>query len=263
MIYSTFFLLLQQHFLAIIYFIQNIYQKNAKFDIRKDNIMSELDTFKQYEEILRTSSLFRSIPESSYKDLLEFLNAKIKFFKKDEFVLHLEDSVLYSGIVLDGILESSFLSEHFNKININHITKGCLFGESLACLKAKNSPIQLRALTDCCILFLDFSKLFGDNSVNSKYHHQLTINLIQDLSSQNLFLNLKVRILSQKGLRDRLHIYFSSLKPDENGYFNIPFSKTAFAEFLGVNRSALSRELSKMQSENLIEVEGKSIKLIS
>ena len=216
--------------------------------------MSELDEFIKYEEILRTSSLFRSIPESSYKDLLEFLNAKIKSFKKDEFVLHLEDSVLYSGIVLDGMLESSFLSEHFNKININHITKGCLFGESLACLKSKNSPIQLRALTDCCILFLDFSRLFDDKSITSKHHHQLSINLI---------LNLKVRILSQKGLRDRLHIYFSSLKPDENGYYNIPFSKTAFAEFLGVNRSALSRELSKMQSENLIHIDGKAIKIIS
>lgn len=225
--------------------------------------MNKLDEFVKYKEILKKCSLFHSIPESSYKDLLEFLNAKIKSFRKDEFVLHLEDSVVHSGIVLEGTLESSFLSEHFNKININHITKGTLFGESLACLKAENSPIQLRALTDCCILFLDLSKLFNDNSVNSKYHHQLSINLIQDLSSQNLFLNLKVRILSQKGLRDRLHIYFNSLTPDENGYFYIPFSKTAFAEFLGVNRSALSRELSKMQSENLIHIDGKSIKLIS
>ena len=73
-------------------------------------------------------------------------------------------------------------------------------------------------------------------------------------------LNQKVRILSQKSQRDRILIYLGTLPKDKNDFVKIPFTKTALAEYLGVNRSALSRELGRMQNEGLLVIDGKKIK---
>ena len=71
-----------------------------------------------------------------------------------------------------------------------------------------------------------------------------------------------MRILSQKSLRDRVYIYLSSLPKDKNGYVKIPFTQTALAEYLGVNRSALSRELGRMQNEGLLVIDGRKMKTV-
>ena len=78
------------------------------------------------------------------------------------------------------------------------------------------------------------------------------------MADQNIFTNLKLRILSQKSLRDKIIVYLYSLQPDNNNVRTIPFSQTALAEFLNVNRSALSRELGRMQDENIIRLNGKA-----
>lgn len=90
----------------------------------------------------------------------------------------------------------------------------------------------------------------------------LAENLIKSLAKKNLILNQKVRILSQKSLRDRVYIYLASLPKDKGGYVKNPFTQTALAEYLGVNRSALSRELGRMQNEGVLEVEGRKMRIV-
>ena len=89
----------------------------------------------------------------------------------------------------------------------------------------------------------------------------LAENLIKSLARKNLILNQKVRILSQKSLRDRILIYLGTLSKDKNGFVKIPFTQTALAEYLGVNRSALSREIGRMQNEERLIVDGRRMKL--
>ena len=136
-----------------------------------------------------------------------------------------------SGLLLKGKIESSFQNENYNQITMHTFTGGYLFGEALVINDAKNSPVQVRAVEDCIILFVDF-------------------------------LNQKVRILSQKSLRDRILIYLGTLPKDKNGFVKIPFTQTALAEYLGVNRSALSRELGRMQNEGLLIVDKEKMKPI-
>lgn len=93
--------------------------------------------------------------------------------------------------------------------------------------------------------------------------HQLLLNLTSRMADQNVFSNLKLRILSQKSLRDRIFVYLGSIQPDEQGVRHVPFSQTALAEFLCVNRSALSRELGRMQDENLLLIRGSEYTLLS
>ena len=90
----------------------------------------------------------------------------------------------------------------------------------------------------------------------------MLVNLLDNMAHTNSFLNEKVRILSQKGVRDRILVYFSTLPVSSRGSSMLPFSKTKMAEFLGLNRSAMSRELHRMEEDGLIAVNGRRIHLL-
>ena len=163
-----------------------------------------------------------------------------------------------AGIVLDGEIECSYQDEAFNKFNMNHFGAGELFGENMACAGIDVSPMQVIAVSECAVMFLDLRVLYESAS---PYQTQLLGNLLRILSAKNIFLNQKVRILSTKSLREKITAYLRTLPPDKNGRVSLPFSKTALAEFLCVNRTALSRELSRMQSEGIISMNGREFVL--
>ncbi len=224
--------------------------------------MNIVNNYDDYLPVIAETKLFSNIPSNLYSRVLRFLGATVKRYEKDEFIQRLGEPFLYSGIVLDGTVEGSFLSENYSKININHFPVGMSFGEALSCVQTDYSPIQLKALTDCTIMFLNLKQIMANSECDCSYHRPLSINLINILANQNVFSNLKLRIANQKALRDRVLMYLHSLAPDSDGYVNVPFTRTALAEFLGVNRSALARELGKMQDDGLIQVDGKKIKLL-
>ena len=83
------------------------------------------------------------------------------------------------------------------------------------------------------------------------------------MAQQLLFFNTKVRILAQKRLRDRLKIYLQTLTPDEKGCYSLPYTRTELADFLCVDRSALSRELCRMRDERILDFSGAKIHLLN
>lgn len=91
---------------------------------------------------------------------------------------------------------------------------------------------------------------------------QIALNLMQDFARRSLFLNQKIRIMGQKKLRDKLKIYFASFPGSESGSIHLPFSRTELAEYLYADRSALSRELSRMREEGLIDWTGREIHIL-
>ncbi|KIR03596.1 transcriptional regulator, Crp/Fnr family [Lachnospiraceae bacterium TWA4] len=224
--------------------------------------MHTVTNYEEFLPVISKTKLLNNIPVEHYPRVFQFLEATVRFYEKDEFIQRLGEPLLYSGIVLDGTIEGSFISESYNKINMNHFHTGRSFAESLACVQTSHSPIQLKALTNCTVMLLNLKQILSDSKCDCSHQQTLSVNLIKILASQNVFSNLKLRIANQKVLRDRILIYLHSLIPDSNGYIHVPFTQTALAEFLGVNRSALSRELGNMQNEELISVDGKKIKLL-
>ncbi len=208
--------------------------------------------------ILSKCALFAHVNPKDYEAILHDLHAQVKTYEKGEVLLMLGEPFLYAGIVMDGTIEGSFITENDNKINVNEFRTGKSFGEALAIVHHPLSPIQLRALTQSTVLFLDLHTLL----INNQKWPQLQTNVIRILSGQNIFSNLKLRIASQKSIRDKVYMYLHSLMVDSDGFVRIPFTQTAFAEFLGVNRSALSRELGHMQDEGLLLLEGHRAKLL-
>ena len=210
---------------------------------------------------IRKCYLFDGIKDEQLADAIKLLNGRIKKVVKDDYIVQLGGTIQYAGLLLKGKIESSFQNENFDQITMHTFTGGYLFGEGLVINHAKNSPVQVRAVEDSVVLFIDLEMIYAAAD-NSPVRNILARNLIKCLAKKNLILNQKVRILSQKSLRDRIFIYLRTLPKDKDGYVKIPFTQTALAEYLGVNRSALSRELGRMQNEGLLVIDGKRIKII-
>ncbi len=209
---------------------------------------------------IRKCYLFDGIKDEQLADAIKLLNGRIKNVVKDDYVVQLGGTIQYAGLLLKGKIESSFQNENFDQITMHTFTGGYLFGEGLVINHAKNSPVQVRAVEDSVVLFIDLEMIYAAAD-KSPIRNILARNLIKSLAKKNLILNQKVRILSQKSLRDRIFIYLRTLPKDKDGYVKIPFTQTALAEYLGVNRSALSRELGRMQNEGLLIVNKGKMKL--
>ena len=218
-------------------------------------------TNQDYIYSIRKCYLFDGIKDEQLADAIKLLNGRIKKVIKDDYIVQLGGTIQYAGLLLKGKIESSFQNENFDQITMHTFTGGYLFGEGLVINHAKNSPVQVRAVEDSVVLFIDLEMIYAVAN-NSPVRNILARNLIKSLAKKNLILNQKVRILSQKSLRDRIFIYLRTLPKDRDGYVKIPFTQTALAEYLGVNRSALSRELGRMHNEGLLVIDGKKIKII-
>lgn len=211
------------------------------------------------------SPLFTAIAQEHIEDMIDYLDGTIKKYKKNETIIHVGDEFRRCGILLDGSLEVSYDTNRFEKHNVNHFYPGQIFGESLAVKGIPHSPVQVSALTDSIILFIDLRKLMLSTdrcNKNCLYNHQLILNLMDRMAEQNIFSNLKLRILGQKSLRDRIMIYLTHLHADNPAGAKIPFSQTSLAEFLGVNRSALARELGRMQDEGILTINNKTYRIL-
>lgn len=211
----------------------------------------------EYIYALSKCLLFKGIESDKYDELLKKLKGKIRKCQKGETIIHFEDEVIYAGIIIEGNVKGIFLNEDLDEINMSYFTIGDMFAEALSCARSNSSPMEVSALTDTTILFVD---LLANDSQDDLLRI-VNRNLIIDLASKNSFLNLKVRIVSQKKLRDKIIMYLSSLPKNANGYHIMKYNQTALASFLNANRSALARELKRMEDEGLIQRKAHNIKL--
>ena len=218
-------------------------------------------TNQEYLYSIRKCYLFDVIKDEQLTEAIKLLNGRIRKVEKDDFIVQLGGVLRNAGLLLKGKIESSFQNENYDQITMHTFGGGYLFGEAIVINSAKNSPVQVRAVEDSIVLFIDLSAIY-QSEIASTLRMILAENLIKSLARKNLILNQKVRILSQKSLRDRILIYLGTLPKDKNSFVKIPFTQTALAEYLGVNRSALSRELGRMQNEGLLIVDKEKMKRI-
>lgn len=215
-----------------------------------------------FEKAIRSCGLFFDIPENAREEVLCALSAKKCSYRKGETVVHIGDRARRAGILLSGSVEISFYDAHGNCVNINRINAGDLFGAAMVVAGAEDSPLHLFARSDSTVLFLDFSVLLQENRKIPPHCATVTLNLMKGFAKRSLFLNRKIQILGQKRLRDKLKIYFSYIPVDADGRRKIPFTKTQLAEYLCADRSALSRELRRMQDENILSWDNKYIRIL-
>lgn len=202
--------------------------------------------------ILTECALFHGLREAQIREMLPCLSARQSRFRRGQFLLRAGDRVAFAGILLSG--EAEVLQEDFwgNRNLLAAVGPGDLFAEAFACAHAV-SPVSVLCKTDGSVLYLNVRAVFSPCEKACAQHKALSQNLIRVLAEKNMQLNEKAGFLSQRTTREKLLAYLSAqARRAGSARFRIPFDRQQLADFLSVNRSAMSAELSRMQREGLL-----------
>ena len=197
--------------------------------------------------------LFSGIHETDIDSLLSCLRSFTKKYKKDEYILNAGDFVNHVGVLLSGsalVIKDDYWG---NRTIIKEVNVGELFAEVYACIKNHELEISLLANSDCEILYLDIDSVTCACGKGCRFHQQIIQNLLMIVAQKNLLLTQKMEHLSKRTMREKILSYLSAQSIKQNTKtITVPFDRQQLADYLAVNRSALSIELSKMQKEGIL-----------
>lgn len=216
----------------------------------------------KYDFLLKTP-LFQGIHEEELKPLLKSMHYSVKKYGKGEFILHTGDTGRPLGIVLSGKVHIEKCDFWGNKTILDSLGKGHVFAETYACNPDTPLMVSVVAMDDCEIMFLEVLSLLSDKTY-SRSEQQILTNLFRVSARKNLVLSQRIFHTSPKTIRGRLISYLSAQATlSDSQYFDIDFDRQQLADYLNVDRSALSAELGKMKREGLIDFQKNSFKLIN
>lgn len=202
---------------------------------------------------LSNTALFRDIREDEAEDLLGCLDAREKHYRKGEIIYRAGDAISEIGLIVSGSV-NIIVNFYWGNSNIfGHASAGELFAEAYAAIPGKELLCDVVAAEESDILFVDMERLLTTCKKGCAYHHQLIHNLLQISANKNLALFLRMMYTAPKSIRERVMLYLSAMAQEtQSDHFTIPFSRQQLADYLGVDRSALSKELSRMQKDGLL-----------
>lgn len=219
---------------------------------------------KKYISILQRSQLFAGVGEADIEAMLDCLSANLRDYKKGEYVLREGERVDNVMLLASGSLNIQKDDFWGNRSIVNHISAGEMFGE--AYIAPESGPIlnDVIALEDSVVMFFDFRKILTVCSSACKFHTIVIQNLFFAISEKNRQLVQKLGHMSKRTTRDKLISYLSEqAKRSGSSTFSIPFNRQQLADFLCVDRSAMSNELCKMRDDGLLTFERSRFTLIS
>ncbi|OKY52997.1 Crp/Fnr family transcriptional regulator [Megasphaera cerevisiae] len=204
--------------------------------------------------ILLSSPLFKGISETDMLPLLESMGVRRQPYKKGAFVFLAGKTGTRIGIVLTGLVHIVQEDYWGNRNIIAPIRVGNMFGEAFACLPDAAATVDVVVMQEADILFMDAGKILHAGEVMTEPQKCVAMNLLAVLAQKNLFLTEKIRYLSQRTTRQKLMFYLSDeARRHHSPVFSIPFNRQELADFLSVDRSAMSAELGRMKREGLLE----------
>lgn len=211
---------------------------------------------------LTKTMLFRGTSENEAKAMLSCLGASEKKYKKGEMIYYAGDTVENMGLVLAGSVSIVIDDMWGNSTLLGQVEPGQLFAETYACIPGEALMVNVSAGEDSSILFLNAAKLMATCSNACIYHNKLIQNLLQISAMKNLALSRRSVHTSSKSIRGRLISYLSEQgRRSGSSQFTIPFNRQQLADYLSVDRSAMSNELSKMQKDGIISFEKNHFRL--
>lgn len=203
---------------------------------------------------LSDTQLFLGLTEKEITTLLQCLHARQKMYRKGEIILSEGKPTRQMGIVLSGMAVISSSDVWGVNSILGSASPGTVFAEAYACSPGEPLMISVYASEDTSVLFLDIHRVLSSCTSACRFHARLIRNLLTVCASKNLQLSRRILHTSSKSIRGRLLSYFSEcVKKTGSLSFEIPYSRQQLADYLSVDRSALSNELSKMQKDGLIQ----------
>ncbi len=213
--------------------------------------------------ILMTCTLFRGFSAPELDTLLPALRAVRRDYPAGETLLHAGERSRSVGVVLAGRIEAAKAGRDGRPFIVSRIGPGGVYGDVLA-LGTQESPATVTAITPCRVLLLPAQRLLAPGSADPRLHGRLAANWVGTVSAKYFALDARLNLLLLRGLRRRLAAYLleQAEKAGAN-HFTIPFGRADLAAWLGCERSALSREISALVREGLIQARRSAFMLIN
>lgn len=209
---------------------------------------------KKYQKILQECPLFEGIEEEDLFRMLVCLGARVESFDKKYTVIAEGNPARYIGIVLSGSIQIVRIDYYGNRSILAEAGASEVFGEAFACAETPSIPVTVTANEPSEIMLIDCSHILHTCSNHCGFHQQLIFNLMKDLATKTLLFHQKIEIVSKRTTRDKLLTYLMlQAKKAGKNRFEIPFDRQELADFLEVDRSGLSAEISKLRKEGILE----------
>lgn len=206
--------------------------------------------------ILSGTPLFQGIKDREIEGMLKCLSAEERTYEKDAYLYRTGDITGRLGIVMEGSVNIIKDDVWGNRKIIANIGRGQIFAETYACLKGEPMMVDVQASERSRVLFMDVNRILTTCGSACDFHTRLIRGLMLVLARKNLFLSEKMDIITPKSLRERVLVYLSREAVRQGGSrVTVPFNRQEMADYLSVDRSALSGELSRMKRDGLIDYE--------
>ena len=205
-------------------------------------------------QTMKKSALFNTMTDDEIQSVLLCLDFKEKTYLKDEMILNVGGKTEDIGFILKGNVH--VISDDFwgNRNLLSSLGEGEVFAESFACAPGSKLTVSVMAETNVTVLWLKVKKILTTCQSTCVHHYKLIRNLVSEISEKNLAYNDKITHISQRTTRDKILSYLSSVaEKNDSSDFYIPYNRQQMADFLSVDRSALSKELSRLKDEEILE----------
>ena len=213
-------------------------------------------------EGIEKSRLFQGMTTKELSSCLDFLDAKEKRFRKDDVILRAGEQTSKIGMVLSGSVTVESNDIWGNRTVLSHVGKNQYFAETYALL-GEVLLVDVRANEESRILFCNIKNLLEDSKKSSPWKEKLLKNILIISSQKNLVLSGRSFYTSSKSCRGRLLSYLNAIAlQTDSREFDIPFNRQQLADYLNLERTNMSKELSRMQDEGLIEYRKSHFKLL-
>lgn len=213
--------------------------------------------------LLRTTPLFRGVEEREFSGLLSCLGARPRRFSRGELIFRAGEAASAVGIVLEGAVQ--IIKEDYvgNRSILGKAEVGEMFGEAFACAQVKSLPVSAEAATDCRILFLDYQRVVTVCPHSCIFHHRLVENMLGIVARKNIALSRKIEHMSKRTTRGKLLSYLLAQAQEAgSSAFMIPFNRQEMADYLCVERSAMSAELGRLRDEGVLRFQKNRFELL-
>ena len=208
---------------------------------------------KKYFEILRKCTLFNHIDDADLTALLKCLGAKVLEFDKKYTIFAEGTSANYIGILLSGSAQIVQLDYFGNRSLLTNIEPSEVFCEAFACAEVPSIPVSVIANDPCEVMLLDCRRIMYSCSNSCGFHRQIIFNLMKNLAVKNIQFHQRLEITSKRTTREKLMEYLlAQAKKNNSRSFDIPFDRQELADYLEVDRSGLSAEISKLRKEGIL-----------
>lgn len=221
--------------------------------------MTKIDKF---HKVILKSTLFKGITLEQLPLILDKTKPELKHFEMGNRIWQTGEVATHFGLVCEGKVQVLKENQRGNKMIVALIEPQDIFGEAYAYAAAGHLPVSVDAVRDATVLFFQPNRLLTLTNIPGGM--LLIRNSLQILAQKSLMLNQKIEVLSQRNINDKVlaYLHFEQTK-QKSDHLTIPFNRQEMADFLGVERSALSAALAIMKKEHLIDYHKNEFTLLS